>query len=269
MKDEIPRCNKNGCTGLIKPDIIFFGEPLNRSTFTNAERYFPSADLLLVAGTSLAVYPVAAFPDDVDRGCTRVLMNCEKVGNFQFSDPKSRDYFLQGPCDASAMHLAMAAGWGKDLLELMETYGHEKGCATLKKVMEQYKDEYSDETMANAIEEEKKEDERRIKEGDTGRRSNSNAFSSNDGDGDNDMTAEEMAAELGAAMGTFPSHMQSFLAALMAQLAQDGAPITGDVKNVGTGVTIEQVDSPSSPSDNNDAQDKDQGSGSSNANKSS
>ena len=53
FSDRIPRCEC--CGGLVKPDIVFFGEPLPKRFFELAEEDFPQADLLIVMGTSLAV----------------------------------------------------------------------------------------------------------------------------------------------------------------------------------------------------------------------
>ena len=59
MKSEgIPRCS---CGGLIKPDVVLYGEGLDDATVTGAVQAIAEADLLIVAGTSLTVYPAAGF----------------------------------------------------------------------------------------------------------------------------------------------------------------------------------------------------------------
>ncbi len=58
---EIPVCDK--CGGIVKPDIVFFGEGLPEYALTEAEREARAADLMLVLGTSLTVYPAAAVPE--------------------------------------------------------------------------------------------------------------------------------------------------------------------------------------------------------------
>ena len=55
----VPRCD--GCNGIIKPDIVFFGEPVNG--MEEAARIISSSDLLLIIGTSLTVYPAALLPN--------------------------------------------------------------------------------------------------------------------------------------------------------------------------------------------------------------
>lgn len=52
MADRVPRCSV--CTGVVKPDIVFFGEPLP-ARFLLHVADFPMADLLLILGTSLEV----------------------------------------------------------------------------------------------------------------------------------------------------------------------------------------------------------------------
>lgn len=57
----LPKCDR--CGGIVKPDIVFFGEGLPEKTLEEAEREARQADLMLVLGTSLTVYPAAAVPE--------------------------------------------------------------------------------------------------------------------------------------------------------------------------------------------------------------
>ena len=50
------------CGGLIKPDIVFYGENLDMSILKRAENAFYNADLVLVLGSSLVVNPAASLP---------------------------------------------------------------------------------------------------------------------------------------------------------------------------------------------------------------
>lgn len=54
----IPKCE---CGGVIKPDVVLYEEGLDDSTVTGALRAIQSADTLIIAGTSLTVYPAAGF----------------------------------------------------------------------------------------------------------------------------------------------------------------------------------------------------------------
>ena len=47
----------------MKPDVVLYEEPLDDATVTAAVRAITSADLLVIAGTSLAVYPAAGLID--------------------------------------------------------------------------------------------------------------------------------------------------------------------------------------------------------------
>ena len=59
---EVPSCD--ACGGIIKPDIVFFGEMLPTYDLENATTQARQADLLLILGTSLTVYPAASLPED-------------------------------------------------------------------------------------------------------------------------------------------------------------------------------------------------------------
>ena len=55
---SVPRCD---CGGVIKPDVVLYGEGLPERTVTMAVDAIACADMLIVGGTSLAVYPAAGF----------------------------------------------------------------------------------------------------------------------------------------------------------------------------------------------------------------
>ncbi len=70
---EVPHCS---CGGVLKPDIVFYGEPLPEATFNAALRACQEADLCLVLGSSLTVYPAAALPEEAYRfGGRLVIIN--------------------------------------------------------------------------------------------------------------------------------------------------------------------------------------------------
>lgn len=58
QKPSVPRCP---CGGVIKPDVVLYGEGLPERTVSLALEAISSADMLIVGGTSLAVYPAAGF----------------------------------------------------------------------------------------------------------------------------------------------------------------------------------------------------------------
>ena len=55
---KIPTCT---CGNLIKPNVVLYEEPLNEKTIVKSIDYISNCDLLIVAGTSLTVYPAASF----------------------------------------------------------------------------------------------------------------------------------------------------------------------------------------------------------------
>lgn len=59
-RDGIPRCS---CSGIIKPDVVLYDESLDMNILTAAVQAIQAADLMVVAGTSLAVYPAAGLID--------------------------------------------------------------------------------------------------------------------------------------------------------------------------------------------------------------
>ena len=54
----VPRCD---CGGIVKPDVVLYEEPLDEKTLTGAITMISRADLLIVGGTSLTVYPAAGL----------------------------------------------------------------------------------------------------------------------------------------------------------------------------------------------------------------
>lgn len=59
--DPVPVCD--ACGGKLKPDVVLYEEGLNQQTLNEAIYYISHADLLIIGGTSLAVYPAAGLID--------------------------------------------------------------------------------------------------------------------------------------------------------------------------------------------------------------
>jgi NAD-dependent histone deacetylase SIR2 len=111
---QVPHCLVPQCNGLVKPDIVFFGEALPAAFFTN--RHVPgTADMIIVMGTSLSVQPFASLPSLAKPGAPRVLFNMERVGDF---GSRPDDVVVLGDCDEGVRKLAEALGW-LDELELL------------------------------------------------------------------------------------------------------------------------------------------------------
>ncbi len=70
----IPQCPS--CGGVLKPDVILFGEQLPHKSWSSAQRASSLCDLMIVAGSSLEVLPVAGLPmQAVDRGAHLLIVN--------------------------------------------------------------------------------------------------------------------------------------------------------------------------------------------------
>ena len=67
----VPTC---ACGGRIKPDVVLYEEGLDQNTLSRAVRYISEADVLIIGGTSLAVYPAAGLIDYY-QGSKLVLIN--------------------------------------------------------------------------------------------------------------------------------------------------------------------------------------------------
>lgn len=70
----VPTCDT--CGGVIKPDVVLYGEGLDQATLEGSVRAIAAADLLIIGGTSLVVYPAAGLVDYF-AGNTLVVVNRE------------------------------------------------------------------------------------------------------------------------------------------------------------------------------------------------
>ena len=78
----IPKCE---CGGTIKPDVVLYEEGLDTYTMEKAVSYIRNAELLMIGGTSLAVYPAAGLIDYY-RGDKLVLINKDKTSRDSQAD---------------------------------------------------------------------------------------------------------------------------------------------------------------------------------------
>ncbi|MBQ8040075.1 MAG: NAD-dependent protein deacylase [Lachnospiraceae bacterium] len=87
---DVPKCDVKGCDGFVKPDVVLYEEGLNDEIIRKSIEYIRNADVLIVGGTSLAVYPAAGLIDYY-RGNKLILIN-------KSATPKdsAADYFYQG-----------------------------------------------------------------------------------------------------------------------------------------------------------------------------
>ncbi len=81
--EGVPCCEK--CGEIIKPDVVLYEEGLNNETLTKAIRYIANADVLIIGGTSLVVYPAAGLIDYY-RGNKLVVVNKSVTPQDKYAD---------------------------------------------------------------------------------------------------------------------------------------------------------------------------------------
>ncbi|XP_071415291.1 NAD-dependent protein deacetylase sirtuin-3, mitochondrial isoform X2 [Pithys albifrons albifrons] len=116
MGDRVPRCPV--CTGVVKPDIVFFGEELPQRFLLHLAD-FPMADLLFVIGTSLEVEPFASLAGAVRSSVPRVLINRELVGPFAWQQ-RHNDVAQLGDVVGGVEKLVELLGWNSEMQTLIQ-----------------------------------------------------------------------------------------------------------------------------------------------------
>jgi NAD-dependent deacetylase len=79
---DIPRCS---CGGIVKPDVVLYEESLNEETIEKSVAALEQADMVIVAGTSLTVYPAAGLIRYY-RGNRLVLINRDETPYDSYAD---------------------------------------------------------------------------------------------------------------------------------------------------------------------------------------
>uniref|UniRef100_A0A3B1IP06 NAD-dependent protein deacylase sirtuin-5, mitochondrial n=1 Tax=Astyanax mexicanus TaxID=7994 RepID=A0A3B1IP06_ASTMX len=92
--NDLPRCERRGCHGLLRPYVVWFGEALDSDILSSVEEELEKCDLCLVVGTSSIVYPAAMFaPQVAARGVPVAEFNTESTpATMRFM------YHFEGPC---------------------------------------------------------------------------------------------------------------------------------------------------------------------------
>lgn len=70
--DEVPSCER--CRGILKPEVVFFGEALPEETLYEATKRSKNCDLFIVIGSSLVVYPAAYMPMYAKEGGAKLVI---------------------------------------------------------------------------------------------------------------------------------------------------------------------------------------------------
>lgn len=78
LQGRSPSCNV--CKGMLKPNAIFFGEPLESQVLQAADEIIAGCNLLIVLGSSLVVYPVAFYPQKaLSLGAKIAIINIQET----------------------------------------------------------------------------------------------------------------------------------------------------------------------------------------------
>jgi NAD-dependent histone deacetylase SIR2 len=115
----VPHCD--GCGGLVKPNITFFGEALP-SEFHESAGMVAEADLVIIMGSSLRVFPFSMLPETCSEKTVRLLINKEPTGGI---GSRLDDVIVLGGCDQGVRDLAEELGWLEELEHLWTSIG---GC---------------------------------------------------------------------------------------------------------------------------------------------
>ncbi|XP_017888143.1 NAD-dependent protein deacylase sirtuin-5, mitochondrial-like [Ceratina calcarata] len=92
--EDLPRCRKGNCKGLLRPHIVWFGENLDEHVLDKVHLAVEHCDICMVIGTSSIVYPAAMFaPQVAQRGIPVAEFNLEAT-----PATKHFKYHFQGPC---------------------------------------------------------------------------------------------------------------------------------------------------------------------------
>ncbi|GMT23402.1 hypothetical protein PFISCL1PPCAC_14699, partial [Pristionchus fissidentatus] len=113
--------------GVIKPDIVFFGEDLHADFHTQMAIDKHEADLVVVIGSSLKVRPVSLIPFAVSPDVPQILINREPINHY------TADIELLGNCDDILREMAMQMGEEEFVLDYDEKHG--KGANTSRKTL--------------------------------------------------------------------------------------------------------------------------------------
>ncbi|NIO03482.1 MAG: NAD-dependent protein deacylase [Proteobacteria bacterium] len=93
LEDLPPTCSQ--CNTLMKPDVVFFGEPIPWDAYVSAMEAARGCDLVLVVGTSGVVYPAADIPITAKESGAKIIeINLEPTPLTQ----RISDYMIQGMC---------------------------------------------------------------------------------------------------------------------------------------------------------------------------
>lgn len=101
LNEDATAYKKNNSAGILKPDIVFFGEGLPELYHQSIAEDKSKCDLLIVIGSSLKVKPVANIPHMLPQNIPQILINRESLKHLNF------DIELLGDCDVIVNELLL------------------------------------------------------------------------------------------------------------------------------------------------------------------
>ncbi|KAG0337720.1 NAD-dependent histone deacetylase sir2 [Podila horticola] len=104
-EDESEEEDEDRLKGLMKPDIVFFGEKLPNAFDRSLKEDREQVDLLIVMGSSLKVAPVSDIMHSLPNSVPQILINRTPITHMDF------DVQLLGDCDVIVAELCRMAGW--------------------------------------------------------------------------------------------------------------------------------------------------------------
>jgi NAD-dependent deacetylase len=84
-RDGVPHCSRPGCAGIVRPDVVLYEEPLDENVINRALHVISEAEVLIIGGTSLVVYPAAGFVRSF-RGSKLVILNKQETSGDASAD---------------------------------------------------------------------------------------------------------------------------------------------------------------------------------------
>ena len=117
-------------TGVVRPNVVFFGESLPQRFWSHLDQDFQQCDCLIITGTSLAVSPFNGLIAKPKSGTTRVFINKTKPGSVGFTGwimgmgrssvslNGLNDLVQLDDCDKTVEQICTIAGWGEELRDM-------------------------------------------------------------------------------------------------------------------------------------------------------
>lgn len=126
--EEVPKCVK--CQGVVRPNVVLFGEALPNRFWVNITPDFEQCDLLIVLGTSLVVSPFNSLVGKPHSSVPRIYISKTKPGssgsvvgwflsmsaNVDFS--RQSDLMMMGDCDDIVHRITKELGWEAELSQV-------------------------------------------------------------------------------------------------------------------------------------------------------